>query len=160
MSHNDSNSMRSCGEMLCHFGAGMAMLTFCSAMLLAVPLPAQDAAKTNKPKPVPITEKNYDGEVIKSKTPVLLFFSAAWSGPSKAVTPIIQQLTAEYAGKVKVCEVDADTQSKLLEMLNVQGVPAYLFILNGKEVARMSGIPQDGADTLRTAISKHLGVKK
>jgi thioredoxin len=158
MCNNDSTSMLSRHEMLRHFGAGPAMLTFCGALLLAVPLRAQDAAKTNKPKPVPITEKNYDGEVIKSKTPVLLFFSAAWAGPSKAVTPIIQQLTKEYAGKVKVGEVDADTQPKLWEKLNVQGVPAYLFILNGKEVARTSGIPQDGAESLRSAISKHLGV--
>src|SRR5258706_6823266 len=59
-------------------------------------------------KLITITDANFDAEVLKSAQPVLIDFWAAWCAPCRAIAPVVEQLAAEYAGKLKVGKVNID----------------------------------------------------
>lgn len=59
-------------------------------------------------KPIEITDENFEQEVLKSNLPVLVDFWAVWCGPCKMIAPIVEQLAAEYNGKLKVGKLDVD----------------------------------------------------
>ena len=58
-----------------------------------------------------LTDKNFEEEVLKSKTPVMVDFWAAWCQPCKVVSPIVDELATEYHGKVKIGKLNVDENS-------------------------------------------------
>lgn len=91
-----------------------------------------------------VLEKDFDQEVVKSASPVLVDFTAVWCGPCKMVDPIIKQLAVEWAGKVKVLKCDADQNPDLVTSLGIMGIPTIMLFKDGKMVERVTGYkPKD-----------------
>lgn len=81
-----------------------------------------------------ITESNFEEEVLKSDTPVLLDFWASWCGPCMMLSSIIAEIAEEYEGKVKVGKVNVDEQPGLAASFNVSSIPLLVVIKNGEVV--------------------------
>ncbi|MEI6132939.1 MAG: thioredoxin [Bacillota bacterium] len=79
-----------------------------------------------------ITNANFEKEVINSEIPVIIDFWAAWCGPCRMMGPVIDELSNDLAGKVKVCKVDVDVESELSRQFNVMSIPTLIVFENGK----------------------------
>ena len=80
-----------------------------------------------------VTDATFDAEVKQSDIPVVVDFWAEWCGPCKQIGPALEELSDEYAGKVKIVKVNVDENPNAPMQLGVRGIPA-LFMFNGGEV--------------------------
>ncbi len=87
-----------------------------------------------------IKSDKFQKEVIESKVPVLVDFSATWCGPCKMMGPVLEQLSAEYEGKAKVFKVDIDESSDLAQKYQIMSVPNMIFFKDGKQVDAVLGV--------------------
>jgi len=90
-------------------------------------------------KIVVLTKSNFDEEVIKSDKPVLIYFWASWCGPCRAVAPIMDEIAAEYDGKVKVCKVNVDDEGELSAKFRIMSIPTIMVYKNGEMVEKVIG---------------------
>jgi thioredoxin 1 len=90
-------------------------------------------------KPVKVTDKTFEKEVIQSDLPVLVDFWAEWCGPCKQVAPILDKLSAEFAGTVKIAKVDVDANPGLTQAFRIMSIPTMMFVKNGKIVGQQAG---------------------
>ena len=91
-----------------------------------------------------LTNENFQSEVLNSEIPVLVDFYADWCGPCKMLAPIINELSDEYAGKVKVCKINVDEQGETAAKYGIQSIPTVMLFKNGEVVETMMGFrPKD-----------------
>ncbi len=86
-----------------------------------------------------ITDKNFESEVIKSNIPVLVDFWAEWCGPCKAIAPIVDQISNELEGKLKVGKVNVDDAQDLAAKFNVMSIPTLFIFKDGKPIEQIVG---------------------
>ena len=86
-----------------------------------------------------ITEANFEEIVMKSDKPVLVDFWAPWCGPCKMIAPILNEIADEYAGKMRICKVDVDSNPETAAKFNVRGIPTLLVFKNGAVEATKVG---------------------
>ena len=79
-----------------------------------------------------LTNDNFDQEVLASSKTILIDFSAAWFGPCKMLSPIIDQIADEADDSVKICKVNVDEQSELAAQFQVRSIPTLVVIKDGK----------------------------
>lgn len=91
-------------------------------------------------KEVIVNANNFDEEVLKAKTPVLVDFWATWCGPCRMLAPTVSAVAEKYAGKVKVCKVDIDENIPLAEKYGIEVIPTLIVFENGAEKARNVGL--------------------
>ena len=95
-----------------------------------------------------ITSANFESEVLHSDKPVLLDFWAAWCGPCRMLSPIVDEV-AEERGDIKVGKVNVDEQPELAGQFDVMSIPTMLVFENGKLVNRAVGArPKSGVLSL------------
>ncbi len=86
------------------------------------------------------TDANFDAEVLKSKTPVLVDFWAEWCGPCRMLGPTIEELAKEYAGKVKVGKVNVDENPGIASKYSIRSIPTVMIFKNGTILDQMVGV--------------------
>lgn len=90
-------------------------------------------------KAKPVNAKNWDVEVMNSQTPVFVDFWAEWCGPCRMVSPVIEELAGEYAGKVNFVKVNVDENNELASRYNVFSIPTLALFNKGQIVAQQVG---------------------
>ena len=90
-------------------------------------------------EPLTITVSNFDTEVLKSTTPVLIDFWAPWCGPCRLVAPSVEEMATQYAGKLKVGKLNVDDYPAVAQRYGITGIPALLFFEGGQVVDTVVG---------------------
>ncbi len=88
---------------------------------------------------VTLSDSNFDQEVLKSATPVVVDFWAEWCGPCKMIAPMLEELAGEYAGKVKIGKVNTDHAQQLAVQYRINSIPTLLFFKAGQVVDQVIG---------------------
>ena len=88
------------------------------------------------------TRKNYNTceDLPVSSGPVLIDFWAPWCGPCRRLSPVIEELAGEYAGKLKVTKVNIDEQPNLARGFQVMSIPTLALVKNGKLLSTSVGL--------------------
>lgn len=84
-------------------------------------------------------DKNFLQEVLKDKDLVLVDFFASWCGPCQALIPIIEELTKDYEGKVKIGKLNVEESLETAQNYDVMNLPTLIFFRDGKEIERVLG---------------------
>lgn len=104
---------------------------------------------------VEFTDTNFDSEVLKSDKPVLVDFWAEWCMPCKMLTPTIDQLATEYAGKAKVGKMDTDSNRQTALKYGINAIPTVILFKNGQPAQKFVGLTKK--DAFKSALDALLG---
>ncbi|MGB7191485.1 MAG: thioredoxin [Acidobacteriaceae bacterium] len=104
---------------------------------------------------IEVSDATFDQEVLQSDQPVLVDFWASWCGPCKALSPIVDEVAAQYSGKLKVAKMDVDRNQATPGRYGIRGIPALLFFKGGKVADQIVGyVPKD---TIEKSVTRLVG---
>lgn len=90
-------------------------------------------------KPITVDEKTWEQEVVNAKGLVMVDFWAVWCGPCKMVAPIVDELSQEYEGRLKVAKLNTDENPGVASRYQIMGIPTLLIFKDGKPVDKIVG---------------------
>ena len=102
-----------------------------------------------------VTDQEFETNVIKSERPVLVDFWAPWCGPCRAISPIVEELSTEYEGKVNFAKLNTDDNQRTAMKYGIMAIPTLVLFRGGNEVARVTGVQSKQA--LKKAIDGVVG---
>ncbi|MGA1823261.1 MAG: thioredoxin [bacterium] len=103
-----------------------------------------------------ITDSNFENEVIKSDLPVLVDFWAPWCGPCKMMGPILDEISVEYAGKIKIGKINVDENNEKSIQYSIRSIPKLILFNQGEIIKEMVGA--QSKSTLLDMINDALGL--
>ena len=102
-----------------------------------------------------ISNNNFEQEVNKSPTPVLVDFWAEWCGPCKMIAPVLDEIAEEKAGKIKIAKVNVDENQELAAKFGIRSIPTLLLFKGGQVKEQIVGMT--GKKDLERKLAVHLG---
>lgn len=92
-----------------------------------------------------VSDQTFDSEVTNSTIPVLVDFWATWCGPCQALTPTIEEVATELAGRIKVCKVNVDDNPNVAARFGIRSIPTIYLIKGGQTIGQLIGNVPKGA---------------
>ena len=92
-----------------------------------------------------LTDATFDENVKSSDVPVLVDFWAEWCGPCKMITPVLEEIAAEHAGKVRIAKLNIDDNLDVTRRFDVMSIPTLILFKDGEPKARLIGAKPKGA---------------
>jgi len=89
-----------------------------------------------------LTDENFEEQVLKSETPVLVDFWAEWCMPCRMLAPVIEEIADDYAGRIKVGKVDTDSSRSTAMKFDIRAIPTLILFKGGKVVKKFVGLQQ------------------
>jgi thioredoxin 1 len=101
-----------------------------------------------------VTDATFDQEVVESPVPVLVDFWAPWCGPCRMVAPVVDEISKEYEGKVKVVKLNTDENPSVANKYGIRSIPTLMIFKGGQRVDMVVGaVPKT---TLANTLDKYL----
>lgn len=101
-----------------------------------------------------VTDSTFEKEVLESETPVLVDFWAPWCGPCRMVAPVVDEISEQYEGKVKVVKVNTDENPSVASQFGIRSIPTLMIFKGGQRVDMVVGaVPKT---TLASTLEKYL----
>jgi thioredoxin 1 len=91
-----------------------------------------------------LTEQNFDEEIKASEVPVLVDFWAEWCGPCKMISPILDDLGKDHAGKIRIAKLNIDEELELSRRFDVMSIPTLILFKDGEPQLRIIGAKGKG----------------
>lgn len=101
-----------------------------------------------------ITDSTFEAEVLNSSMPVVVDFWAPWCGPCRKLGPVLDEVSDELGGKIKVVKINTDENLKTAKEYSISGLPSLLVFKNGQAVERLVGLMPKSS--ILSNIEKHL----
>jgi thioredoxin 1 len=86
-----------------------------------------------------VTDDAFESQVLQVPEPTLVDFWAEWCGPCKMIEPVVEEVAAEYAEKLRVARMDVDQNPKTPQSLGIRGIPTLILFKDGAEAKRIVG---------------------
>jgi thioredoxin 1 len=86
-----------------------------------------------------VNDAGFEAEVLKDSLPVLVDFWAPWCGPCRAIAPVIEELTQEFEGKVKILKMNVDENPGTPSKYGIRAIPTLILFKNGEVVEQVTG---------------------